>query len=52
MTDETTLKKAVEDGKSVRMTQDITLTSSLYIEKAVTLDLNGHVLTRKNTDEI
>ena len=50
VTDETTLKKAVEDGKSVRMTQDITLTSSLYIEKAVTLDLNGHVLTRKNTD--
>ena len=50
VTDETTLKKAVADGKSVRMTRDITLTSSLYIEKAVTLDLNGHVLTRKNTD--
>ena len=50
MTDETTLKKAVEDGKSVRMTQDITLTSSLYIEKAVTLDMDGHMLTRKNTD--
>ena len=50
VTDETTLKKAVEDGKSVRMTQDITLTSPLCIEKTVTLDLNGHVLTRKNTD--
>ena len=50
VTDETTLKKAVADGKSVRMTQDITLTSSLCIEKTVTLDLNGHVLTRKNTD--
>ena len=50
VTDETTLKKAVEDGKSVRMTQDITLTSSLYIEKAVTLDMDGHMLTRKNTD--
>ena len=50
VTDETTLKKAVADGKSVRMTRDITLTSSLYIEKTVTLDLNGHVLTRKNTD--
>ena len=50
VTDETTLKKAVADGKSVRMTQDITLTSSLYIEKAVTLDMDGHMLTRKNTD--
>ena len=50
VTDETTLKKAVADGKSVRMTQDITLTSPLCIEKTVTLDLNGHVLTRKNTD--
>ena len=51
VTDETTLKKAVEDGKSVRMTQDITLTSSLYIEKAVTLDMDGHVLTRMHTYE-
>ena len=50
VTDETTLKKAVADGKSVRMTQDITLTSPLCIEKTVALDLNGHVLTRKNTD--
>ena len=47
---ETTLKNAVAEGKSVRMTQDITLTSPLCIEKTVTLDLNGHVLTRKNTD--
>ena len=51
VTDETTLKKAVADGKSVRMTQDITLTSSLYIEKAVTLDMDGHMLTRKHTDK-
>ncbi len=51
MTDETTLKKAVADGKSVRMTQDITLTSSLCIEKAVTLDMDGHVLTRMHTYE-
>jgi len=49
VTDETTLKKAVADGKSVRMTQDITLTSSLYIEKAVTLDMDGHMLTRMHT---
>ena len=49
--DETTLKKAVADGKSVRMTQDITLTSSLYIEKAVTLDMDGHMLTRMHKDE-
>ena len=51
VTDETTLKKAVADGKSVRMTQDITLTSSLYIEKAVTLDMDGHMLTRMHTDK-
>ena len=51
VTDETTLKKAVADGKSVRMTQDITLTSSLYIEKAVTLDMDGHMLTRMHTYE-
>lgn len=51
MTDETTLKKAVADGKSVRMTRDITLTSSLYIEKAVTLDMDGHMLTRMHTYE-
>ncbi len=51
VTDETTLKKAVADGKSVRMTQDITLTSSLYIEKAVTLDMDGHMLTRMHKDE-
>ena len=51
VTDETTLKTAVADGKSVRMTQDITLTSSLYIEKAVTLDMDGHVLTRMHTYE-
>ena len=48
---ETTLKNAVADGKSVRMTQDITLTSSLYIEKAVTLDMDGHMLTRMHTDK-
>ena len=51
VTDETTLKTAVADGKSVRMTQDITLTSSLYIEKAVTLDMDGHMLTRMHKDE-
>ena len=51
VTDETTLKKAVADGKSVRMTQDITLTSSLYIEKAVTLDMDGHMLTRMHRDK-
>ncbi len=50
VTDETTLKKAVADGKSVKLTGDVKLTSSLYIGKPVTLDLNGHVLTRKNTD--
>ena len=51
VTDETTLKTAVADGKSVRMTQDITLTSSLYIEKAVTLDMDGHMLTRMHMDK-
>ena len=51
VTDETTLKKAVADGKSVRMTRDITLTSSLHIEKAVTLDMDGHMLTRMHMDE-
>ena len=48
--DETILKNAVAAGNSVKLTGDVKLTSSLYIGKPVTLDLNGHVLTRKNTD--
>lgn len=44
---ETTLKNAVAAGKSVKLTGDIGISSALEVKSSLTLDLNGHVLSRK-----
>ena len=44
VTDETTLKAAVEKGESVILMQDIEITSTLEIARSLTLDLNGYTL--------
>lgn len=44
---ETTLKNAVAAGKSVKLTEDIGISSALEVKSSLTLDLNGHVLSRK-----
>ena len=38
------LQNRIADGKSVKLTDNITITSTLEIAKSLTLDLNGHVL--------
>ena len=38
------LQNSIADGKSVKLTDNITITSTLEIAKSLTLDLNGHVL--------
>ena len=38
------LQNSIADGKSVKLTDNITITSTLEIARSLTLDLNGHVL--------
>ena len=38
------LQNRIADGKSVKLTDNITITSTLKISSSLTLDLNGHVL--------
>ena len=38
------LKSAISNGGDVRLTEDIEITQTLYVERSMTLDLNGHVL--------
>ena len=38
------LQNSIADGKSVKLTDNITITSTLKISSSLTLDLNGHVL--------
>ena len=45
---ETTLKNAVAAGKSVKLTGDIGIKSTLEVKSSLTLDLNGRVLSRVN----
>ena len=40
----TDLQNRIADGKSVKLTDNITITSTLEIARSLTLDLNGHVL--------
>ena len=40
----TDLQNRIADGKSVKLTDNITITSTLKISSSLTLDLNGHVL--------
>ena len=44
----TRLKSAISNGGTVQLTEDIEITQTLYVERSLTLDLNGHVL--KMTD--
>ena len=38
------LKLAISRGGTVQLTEDIEITETLYVERSMTLDLNGHVL--------
>ena len=38
------LKLAISNGGTVQLTEDIEITQTLYVERSLTLDLNGHVL--------
>ena len=38
------LKLAISNGGNVQLTEDIEITQTLYVERSLTLDLNGHVL--------
>ena len=49
VTDETTLKAAVEKGESVILMQDIEISSRLEVKQSLTLDLNGYVLKMSGT---
>ena len=40
----TDLQNSIADGKSVKLTDNITITSTLEISSSLTLDLNGYVL--------
>lgn len=45
--DESDLRTAIGNGKSVKLTGDIGISSALEVKSSLTLDLNGHVLSRK-----
>ena len=38
------LKLAISRGGTVQLTEDIEITETLYVERSMTIDLNGHVL--------
>ena len=38
------LKLAISNGGTVQLTEDIEITGTLYVERSMTIDLNGHVL--------
>ena len=38
------LKSAISNGGNVQLTEDIEITQTLYVERSMTIDLNGHVL--------
>ena len=44
---ETDLRTAIGNGQSVKLTGDIGIKSTLEVKSSLTLDLNGHVLSRK-----
>ena len=52
VTDETTLKAAVEKGESVILMQDIEISSRLEVKQSLTLDLNGYVLKMSGTGRV
>lgn len=44
---ESDLRTAIGNGQSVKLTGDIGISSALEVKSSLTLDLNGHVLSRK-----
>ena len=40
----TRLKSAISRGVDAQLTEDIEITQTLYVERSMTIDLNGHVL--------
>ena len=46
------LQNSIADGKSVKLTDNITITSTLEIARSLTLDLNGHVLKMTGTGSV
>ena len=52
VTDESSLKSAVEEGGTVVLNNDITITSTLKITNTVKLDLNGHKLDNNANNKV
>ena len=48
----TDLQNRIADGKSVKLTDNITITSTLEIARSLTLDLNGYVLKMGGTGRV
>ena len=46
------LQNSIADGKSVKLTDNITITSTLEIARSLTLDLNGYVLKMGGTGRV
>ena len=46
------LQNSIADGKSVKLTDNITITSTLKIARSLTLDLNGYVLKMGGTGRV
>ena len=46
------LKLAISRGVDAQLTEDIEITQTLYVERSMTLDLNGHVLKMTGTGSV
>ena len=46
------LQNSIADGKSVKLTDNITITSTLEIARSLTLDLDGYVLKKGGTGRV
>ena len=46
------LKLAISNGGTVQLTEDIEITQTLYVERSMTLDLNGCVLRMRGTGSV
>ena len=47
VSNESDLRTAIGNGQSVKLTGDVGISSALEVKSSLTLDLNGHVLSRK-----
>lgn len=48
VSNESDLRTAIGNGQSIKLTGDIGISSALEVKSSLTLDLNGHVLSRVN----